>query len=105
MRMDNVDPDTREWLRRNQIQFDHLLFDEDKYGTLTQLVDPNRIVMVLDDEVEQAQRCYDLKLPFVLRRSRFNEDVHGPFLYVTDNYNSVLEMVRERIANHYALQH
>lgn len=105
MRTDNVDPDTREWLRRNRIPHDHLLFDEDKYGSLCQLVDRNRIVMVLDDEVEQAERCYDLQLPFVLRRTQFNTAVQGPFLYVANQYDTALDMIAERIGAYYALQH
>lgn len=72
MRTDNIDPDTREWLQRNRIPYDHLLFDEDKYGLLTQLVDPERIVMVLDDEAQQRDRCKELDLPFVLRHNPWN---------------------------------
>ena len=72
MRMDNVDTDTMEWLRRWEIPYDRLLFDEDKYGRLTELVDPERIIMVLDDEAEQRDRCAELRLPFSLRRSEWN---------------------------------
>lgn len=54
LRLDNVDPDTREWLRRNQIQYDALLFDpahaEDgtKYDELRRQAG-NRVASIVDD--------------------------------------------------------
>jgi hypothetical protein len=55
MRLDNIDPDTREWLSRNQIPYDHILYDEGKYPQLAMLVDPGRVVFVLDDLTAQYQ--------------------------------------------------
>lgn len=95
-RMDNVDPDTKEWLRRYQIPYKHLLFDEDKYGCITELVDPDRIVMVLDDEVEQADRCRELNLPFVLKRSAWNHRVVTDFPWVA-NFDGALAVLHERL--------
>lgn len=54
LRLDNIDPDTREWLGRNGISYDHLLYDEDKYTRLAQLVNPDRVVAVLDDQWQQV---------------------------------------------------
>lgn len=48
-RLDNIDPDTREWLTRNRIEFDGLLYGDDKYNQLVSAVDPDRIVAVVDD--------------------------------------------------------
>lgn len=59
-RLDSVDPDTREWLHRNHIWYDHLLYDDDKYGRLAELVDPARVVAVLDDLPEQCDRAIEL---------------------------------------------
>jgi len=53
-RLDSVDPDTREWLHRNHIDYDHLLYDEHKYDRLALIVDPKRVVFVLDDLPEMA---------------------------------------------------
>lgn len=75
MRMDNIDPDTREWLRRNRVHYDHLLFDEDKYAVLKDRVDPARIVMILEDQHDQFDRAVELSLPVVLRQSSYNQDV------------------------------
>lgn len=54
LRLDNVDPDTREWLRRNNIQYDALLFDpaheEDgtKYHELARQAG-QRVASIVDD--------------------------------------------------------
>lgn len=52
-RLDSVDPDTRFWLDRHHIFYDHLLYDEHKYPLLSTLVDPHRVCYILDDLVEQ----------------------------------------------------
>jgi FMN phosphatase YigB (HAD superfamily) len=60
LRLDNIDPDTRHWMRRNGIQFDGVLYGEHKYRTLAKIVGIERIVTVLDDLPElcgQAKRA------------------------------------------------
>lgn len=47
--LDNIVPDTVEWLRRNGIRYDGMLFDEDKYEQLANRIDSERVVAVLDD--------------------------------------------------------
>jgi hypothetical protein len=61
LRLDNIDPDTREWLRRNEICYDAVIFDElsedgrgGKYSELVRQVGLGRIVAVVDDLPEQA---------------------------------------------------
>lgn len=54
LRLDNIDPDTREWMRRHGIHADGMLYDEDKYQQLVNLVDPERIVAVIDDQKDQC---------------------------------------------------
>lgn len=56
LRLDNIDPDTREWMHRNRIEYDGLLFDgleRPKYEELAEQVDPDRVVAVIDDLPEQ----------------------------------------------------
>jgi hypothetical protein len=53
LRLDNIDPDTRFWLGRHHIPWDHLLYDPDKYELLTKHVDKERVVAVVDDQIEQ----------------------------------------------------
>jgi hypothetical protein len=59
LRLDNIDPDTREWLRRNNIEYDAVIWegiDEDfpsKYADLVDQVGLNRVVAVVEDLPEQ----------------------------------------------------
>jgi hypothetical protein len=67
LRLDNIDPDTREWLRRNDIEYDAVIFegiheDEEsnsKYYDLVDQVGLARIIAVADDlpaQLQDAQR-------------------------------------------------
>lgn len=62
LRLDNIDPDTREWLSRNNIEYDAVIFEGinegDKYRELTRQVDPSRIVAAADDLPEQLDLAY-----------------------------------------------
>lgn len=49
LRLDNIDPDTRTWLRRAGIQYDGVLWGENKYRDLAKIVGPARVVTVLED--------------------------------------------------------
>jgi phosphoglycolate phosphatase-like HAD superfamily hydrolase len=68
LRLDNVDPDTREWLGRNRIQYDALLFDpahkEDgtKYDELARQAG-TRVAAVVDDLPEMLQAAHDARVP------------------------------------------
>ena len=59
LRLDNIDPDTREWLRRNRIEYDAVIWegiDEEhptKYHDLVEQVGLPRIVAVVEDLPEQ----------------------------------------------------
>jgi hypothetical protein len=62
LRLDNIDPDTREWLRRNDIEYDAVIFDDPyedeitgKYAELIRQVGLDRIVAVVDDLAPQLQ--------------------------------------------------
>lgn len=77
LRLDNVDPDTREWLQRNDIEYDAVLFDplheEDgtKYHELARQAG-NRVAAVVDDLPEMIDAACDAGL------CRF--PAHGPIL-------------------------
>lgn len=53
-RLDNIDPDTVEWCRRNGILFDGLLYGDDKYAQLAEHIDPERVLCIVDDLPEQV---------------------------------------------------
>lgn len=60
LRLDNIDPDTRECLFRNRIEFDGVLFDGlefPKYEELTQQIELERIIAVVDDLPEQIENA------------------------------------------------
>lgn len=65
LRLDNIDPDTRHWLRRNRIQFDGVLYGENKYRQLVKIVGKERVVGVLDDLPEMLAQASQLDLPIV----------------------------------------
>lgn len=53
-RLDSVDPDTRFWLDRHFPVYDHLLYHDYKYPELATLVDPERVIGVIDDLPEMV---------------------------------------------------
>lgn len=83
LRLDNVDPDTREWLRRNRIEYDALLFDpvvedESKYHELYRQAGL-RIASVVDDLPEMIEAADYLRIPKdsvpILRDQPYNRHV------------------------------
>lgn len=73
LRLDNIDPDTREWLRRNKIQYDAVLFDRieekgSKYNELKRQAG-DRVCAIVDDLPEmllladQAWPCDEAVAP------------------------------------------
>jgi hypothetical protein len=69
LRMDNIDPDTREWLRRNDVPYKGLIYDEDKYEALAERIDSSRVVAVYDDLPEMydsAALVFGTIVPFLV---------------------------------------
>jgi hypothetical protein len=61
-RLDNIDPDTRFWLDCNGVQFDGMLYGNDKYDQLIQAVGSDRVVGVVDDLFQQLVKAHRLGL-------------------------------------------
>jgi 5'(3')-deoxyribonucleotidase len=61
-RLDNVDPDTREWLRRNHLPYDRLIYGVDKWEQLIDNVGLERITFVIDDLREECIKADHLGL-------------------------------------------
>lgn len=57
--LDNIVPDTVEWCRRHQIDYDGMLFDELKYEEFSKRIDPSRVVAVFDDLSEMYDAAND----------------------------------------------
>jgi len=57
-KLDNVDPDTKFWLARHNIVYDHLLFHDEKYRQLAEIVGADRVVAVVEDLPEQLDSAH-----------------------------------------------
>lgn len=71
LRLDNIDPDTRHWLRRNRIQYDNVLFGEHKYRDLHRQTN-NRVLFVVDDLPEMIEQAESQGMEAILRRQPYN---------------------------------
>jgi 5' nucleotidase, deoxy (Pyrimidine), cytosolic type C protein (NT5C) len=82
LRLDNIDPDTREWLRRNDIRYDAVIWEglkegteSTKYSDLVAQIGLMRIVAVCDDLPEQVKDAVRLGIrPVYLRDQPYNRD-------------------------------
>lgn len=81
LRLDNIDPDTQENLRRNKIQYDGLIYGDDKYKELFRQV-PGRVAAIVDDLPEMIMEAFrwgvrDPYLPSIyLRDQPYNRHFH-----------------------------
>lgn len=73
LRLDNVDPDTRHWLKRHGILYDGLIYDELKYDRLVEIVGGERICGVVEDLPEQFDHAWELGLRPILLSSEYNK--------------------------------
>lgn len=99
IRHDNIDPDTREWLIRNKIPYDYLMYDGNKYQKLAQLVGTERVVAVLDDlleEIEHAGELFGIKTP-ILRINGFNSAYQSSDFAQALNLPMAQTIIRERL--------
>lgn len=76
LRLDNIDPDTREWLARNDVHYDAVLFGEQKYAELARQAD-DRVVVVFDDLPEQCYTAVLLGFNVYVRDQPYNRHYGG----------------------------
>lgn len=89
--LDNVIPDTVEWLRRHEITYRGILFDEDKYHQLAERIDRERVVAILDDLPEMYDAAvaeFDYPVP-ILVQGHYNRAVERP---VTCDLNRAIDL-------------
>lgn len=68
----NIEPDTREWLRRNGIQHDGIIMGHNKYRQLVREVGRERVLFAVDDLPEMVDQAASLGLLSLLRDQPYN---------------------------------
>lgn len=100
-RLDNIDPDTQEWCRRNKVPFNYALYDDEKYSTLAQRVDPERVIAVMDDLPEMydaAAEAFGDNVP-ILVKSIWNRAVQRPRELPVNDFGNSAHLIGWRIMN------
>ena len=75
LKMDTQSPNTIHWLKRNHIQYDHMLSGPHKYRDLVKQVGKARIVCVVDDLPEMIDQANKLGLRTILRDQPYNKHI------------------------------
>jgi hypothetical protein len=97
LRLDNIDPDTREWLRRKRIRYNAVLFGEHKYRELKRQAG-DRVCAIADDLPDLLQEASVLGFDnLYMRRQPYNRG-HYPRFTEFDDLGVLWEMIRENIA-------
>jgi hypothetical protein len=87
LKMDHVDVDSRHWLRKNGIKYDHLLYGDRKYYDLAKQAGPENVVCVLDDLTEMYAQAEKARLePLLIERP------HNQFRPDNPKLNSVNDL-------------
>jgi hypothetical protein len=101
MSHNNLHPDTRFWLDRAGLEFDSLLYDEDKYRVLAEATDPDRVILIVDDLPEQwraAARIFGDGVP-VIAATTYNRWFHrGAVIPLACNAAMLSPVISDRVA-------
>lgn len=96
LRLDNIDPDTREWLRRNRIRYDYAIYGNDKYRQLAKLVGVERVIGVVDDLPDLLDQAHKVGLRnLMLRDQPYNRTAVGPWHRVGNATDIIHEIHQE----------
>jgi hypothetical protein len=108
LRLDNIDPDTREWLRRNNIKYDAVLFGEDKYKELKRQAG-GRVAAILDDLPEmyyEANRLFPTWTGYIEETGEPIPLKPGPAIILRDQpYNQHVTPLRRALTLEDAWEH
>lgn len=107
LQVGNIDDDTREWLARNNVKYDHLLYSDHKYDEMKQQVGADRVACVIDDQVSpeyvQARLCH---LNPILVKTEYNKDAVSNSRRsgvvnlddIADGLDGAISLMRERVS-------
>lgn len=106
-RLDNIDPDTNFWLDHNLGRVDGVIYGEDKYSDLIDIVGKDRILGVLDDLPENIEKAQSLDLKAVLKKGDHNEWWTESHRRIGFNYNNGARNIEEflKIARDWIREH
>jgi hypothetical protein len=99
LRLDNIDPDTRHWLRRHKIQYDAVLFGEHKYRDLKKAVG-DRVLFVVDDLPPMLEQASESGMTTVLRRQPYNDGWYYSANHIASDLEEVMEVFRKEFTNY-----
>lgn len=100
-RLDNIDPDTSFWLERNLGRVDGVIYGEDKYRDLSEIVGSRPVLGILDDLPENTAKARELGLETILMGGNHNRwwtETGSEPLYV-DNLGEASDRVHSWIAD------
>lgn len=75
LQLDNLEPDTREFLRRNGIPYDSILSGEHKYRDLKAIYGREAVVSVIDDLPEMCRQAEQCGVSWILKAMPYNETI------------------------------
>lgn len=91
-RLDNIDPDTRFWLDRNNIPYEGVVFGDDKYNQLFNTVQLDRVLAVVEDLPEQFDLALKLGFAPIMKYQTHNET--NERLPGFRSYSEIFEMIK-----------
>jgi hypothetical protein len=96
LRLDNIDPDTRHWIRRNRLQYDGILWGHNKYRDLVRIVGRDRVVAVLDDLPELLAQATQVGVGLsILRDQPYNRRAVEQSLRVESMQEAQIAILKE----------
>lgn len=95
LRLDNIDPDTRHWLRRNRIQYDGVLWGHNKYRDLARIVGADRVVAVMDDLPELLAQATQVGVGLSILRDQPYNRYSQDWLRVEDMQQAKVAILKE----------
>lgn len=75
---DNIDGDTRHWVRRNGVVCSGIIWGEHKYRELARMVGVERVVTILDDIPAMCLQAHNLGIPAILAQRQHNDFAYDP---------------------------
>lgn len=71
-RLDNIDPDTRFWLETFIGRVDGVIFGEEKFQDLLDIVGDRKVICAIDDLPENIEKAEGLGIPAFIKEGKHN---------------------------------